>query len=60
MPKSVVGSPRRIACSGVFAITAFLGYTVSASANVWQVGDETTYGQGLWGGVSGVDAGCLI
>jgi hypothetical protein len=47
MPKSVAGSLGKIGYA-VFAITAFLGYAVSAGASVWQVGDETTYGQGLW------------
>lgn len=50
MPKSVAGSLRRIECARVFAIMAFLGYAVSAAASsVWQVGDETTYNQGVWG-----------
>jgi len=49
MLKSIAGSLRRIGCS-VFVIMAFLGYAVSAAAStVWQVGDETTYNQGVWG-----------
>jgi hypothetical protein len=48
MPKSIAGTLRKTGCA-VFAITAFLGYAVSAGASVWQVGDETTYNQGLWG-----------
>jgi hypothetical protein len=59
MPKSVAGSLRKIGCA-VFAITAFLGYAVSASASVWQVGDETTYAQSIWGGVPGVDPGATL
>jgi hypothetical protein len=49
MPKSLAGSLRKIACARVFAIAALLGYAGSAGASVWQVGDETTYGQGVWG-----------
>ena len=48
MPKSIARGLRKIRYA-VFAITAFLGYAVSASADVWQVGDETTYNQGVWG-----------
>jgi hypothetical protein len=48
MPKSVAGSLGKIEYA-IFAITAFLGCAVSASADVWQVGDETTYNQGVWG-----------
>ncbi|HEV8038277.1 MAG TPA: PEP-CTERM sorting domain-containing protein [Bryobacteraceae bacterium] len=32
-----------------FAITAFLSFAGPAGADVWQVGDETTYNQGVWG-----------
>jgi hypothetical protein len=60
MPKSVVQNLRKIGCAGVFAIGAILGYAGSAGATVWQVGDETTFGQGLWGGVPGVDAGATL
>src|SRR5580658_5076157 len=48
MPKSIARGLRKIRYA-VFAITAFLGCAVSASADVWQVGDETTYNQGVWG-----------
>jgi hypothetical protein len=48
MPKSIAGTLRKTGCA-VFAITAFLGYAVSAGASVWQVGDETTYNEGVWG-----------
>jgi len=50
----------KIAGAGVFAITAFLGSAGSAGASVWQVGDETTYGQGIWGGVPGVEPGATL
>jgi hypothetical protein len=59
MPKSVAGSLRKIGYA-VFAITAFLGYAVSAGASVWQVGDETTYAQSIWGGTPGVDPGATL
>jgi hypothetical protein len=59
MPKSVAGSLRKIG-GAVFAITAFLGCAVSAGASVWQVGDETSYGQGIWGGNPGVDPGATL
>jgi hypothetical protein len=58
MPKSIAGSLRKIKYA-VFAITAFLGYAVSASADVWQVGDETTYNQGVWGAPPD-DVGALL
>jgi hypothetical protein len=59
MPKSVAGSLRKMGWA-VFAIAAFLGYAASAGASVWQIGDETTYGQGIWGGVPGVDPGATL
>jgi len=60
MTKSAAENLWKIACAGVFAITAFLGSVGSAGASVWQVGDETTYGQGIWGGVPGVDPGATL
>jgi hypothetical protein len=60
MPKSVAGSLRKVACAGVFAITAIMGSAGSAGASVWQVGDETTYAQAIWGGVPGVDPGATL
>jgi hypothetical protein len=59
MPKSVAGSLRKIGCA-VLASTAILGCAGSAGASVWQVGDETTYGQGLWGGDPALDAGASL
>jgi hypothetical protein len=59
MQKYVAGSLREIGCA-VFAITAFLGYAVSAAASVWQVGDETSYAQAIWGGDPGVDPGATL
>jgi hypothetical protein len=58
MPKSADGRLRKIRYV-LFAITAFLGYAVSASADVWQVGDETTYNQGVWGAPPD-DVGALL
>jgi hypothetical protein len=58
MTKSVAGGLRKTGCA-VFAITAFLGYAVSAGASVWQVGDETTYNQGVWGAPPD-DVGALL
>src|SRR5271170_2140472 len=60
MTKSVAGNLRKIACAGVFAITAILGSAGPAVADVWQVGDETTYAQSIWGGVPGVDPGATL
>jgi hypothetical protein len=50
----------KIVCAGVFAITAFLSFAGSAGATVWQFGDETTYGQGIWGGTPGVEPGATL
>jgi len=60
MSKSVAENLWKIACAGVFAITAILGSAGSAVADVWQVGDETTYGQGIWGGVPGDQPGATL
>jgi hypothetical protein len=59
MPKSVAGNLRKIGLA-VLAIAAFLGYTASAGASVWQVGDETSYAQAIWGGTPGVDPGATF
>jgi hypothetical protein len=59
MPRSVAGSLRKIGCA-VFAITSILGSAGSAGASVWQVGDETTYGQGIWGGIPGDQPGATL
>jgi hypothetical protein len=60
MTKSVAGNLRKIACAGVLAITAMVGSAGPAGASVWQLGDETSYAQGIWGGVPGVDPGATL
>jgi hypothetical protein len=60
MTKSVAGNVQKIACAGIFAITAILGSAGPAVADVWQAGDETSYGQGIWGGVPGVEPGATL
>jgi len=59
-PDALIAARMAHACGGVFAITAILGSAGSAGATVWQLGEEPTYGQGLWGGDPGIDAGATL
>jgi hypothetical protein len=50
--------PRGVA---LLVLAIILGYAGAANAGTaWHVGDLTTYGQGLWGGVPGIDAGATL
>jgi len=60
MPRLVspnLPSRRRI---GWLAVAMMLGYASAANAGPWNIGDLTTFGQGLWGGVPGLDAGATL
>lgn len=60
MPHFVSPNLRNGKCVALTVLAIMLGYAGAANAGPWHVGDLTTYGQGIWGGVPGVDAGATL
>ena len=41
-------------------LAAALACAGAAQADIWHLGDLTTYGEGIWGGIPGVDGGATL
>jgi hypothetical protein len=60
MPRFVCPGLRNRKCVAVLVLASMLGYAGAANAGMWHQGDLTTYGQGIWGGDPGIDAGATL
>ena len=60
MPRFVAPGLRNVKCIALTVLALMLGHAGAANAGPWHVGDLTTYGQGIWGGIPGVDAGATL
>ena len=60
MPRCVAPGLRNVKCIALTVLALMLGHAGAANAGPWHVGDLTTYGQGIWGGVPGTDAGATL